>query len=319
MKFRIYPVDASRIIEVTELLERYKKTGKDPTKSSLAKALNVSEVTVQNGIGAMKQLKLDNISDKIANSTPKEQKYWFRKALQDYEPFLEFISFISKGDEPIRAIQKIVEIYDIKRKPKDVLWTFQNWGIFAGIFKNKNFELSESVKPLKPSKIVELEEVLRNELKIKIWIKEIIQDSSTYLTNEEYESLIRAIMDVKENPRNSIKLAGEVLEDILRKIAKDKKVDVSKKNGISEIAEELRKNKIIASKHIGILKGIQVFLDRDIFDNFSSFRNMAHHGIDKSEMKKWELSEELSLSYIIQVLLCIKSLYYYVIKNQLKF
>jgi len=259
MKFKIYPVDAKRIIEVTELWERYKKIGKEPTKSSIAKALNVSEVTVQNAIGAIKQLKLDNISDKIANSTPEEQKYWFRKALQNYEPFIEFIRFMSKGDEPTRAIQKIVEIYDIKRKPKDVLWTFQNWGVFGGIFKNRNFELSKSIKPLKPSKIAELEEVLENELKIKIWVKEIVQDADTYLTNEEHESLIKAIMDVRENPRNSIKLAGEVLEDVLRKIAKDKKVDVKKKNGISEIAEELRKNKIIASKHIGILKGIQVF------------------------------------------------------------
>ncbi len=319
MKFRIYPVDASRIIEVTELLEKYKKTGKKPLKSSLVKALKVSNVTVQNALGAIKQLKIDKISDKIANSTLEEQRYWFRKVLQDYEPFLEFISFMSKGNEPPRAIQKILELYDIKRKPEDAIWTFQNWGVFAGIFKNKNFEFSDLIKQLKPSKIAEFEEVLKNELKIKIWIKEIIQDADAYLTNEEYEPLIKAIMYVKENPRNSIKLAGEILEDVLRKIAKDKEVDVRKKNGISEIAEELRKNKILASKHIGILKGVQVFLDRNIFDTFSSFRNMAHHGIDKSEMKRWELSEELAISYVIQVILCIKSLYYYVIKNQLTF
>jgi len=318
MKFKIYPVDAKRIIEVTELWEKYKKIGKEPTKSSIAKALNVSEVTAQNAIGAMKQLKLDEVSDKIANSNLEEQKQWFRKSLQSYDPFLEFVNFINKGDSPSKAIQKVIEIYGIKRKPKDVLWAFQNWGVFAGIFKNKNFELLESIKSLKPSKIAELE-LLDNELKAKIWIKKVLEDVGTYLTTEEYESLIKSILDIKNDPRNSIKLAGEVLEDTLRKIARDKNVNVSKKNGISEIAEELRKNKIIASKHIGILKGIQVFLDRDIFNNLSSFRNMAHHSIDKYEMKKWELSEELALSYVIQVILCIKSLYYYVIENHLKF
>ncbi len=318
MNFKIYPVDAKRIIEVTELWEKYKKIGKEPVKSSIAKALKVAEVTAQNAIGAMKQLRLDEVSDKIANSGPEEQKQWFRRFLQSYDPFLEFINFMNKGDSPSKAIQKVIEIYGIKRKPKDVLWTFQNWGIFAGIFKNKDFELSESIKTLKPSKIAELG-LLDNELKAKIWIKKVLGSADAYLTDGEYESLINSILNVKSDPRNSIKLAGEVVEDILRKIARDKKIDVSKKNGISEIAEELKKNKIIASKHIGILKGIQVFLDRDIFDTLSSFRNMAHHSIDKHEMKKWELSEELALSYIIQVILCIKSLYYYVIENQLKF
>lgn len=315
MKFKIYPVDAKRIIEVTELWEKYKKVGKEPTKSSIAKALNVSEVTARNAIGAMKQLKLDEVSDKIANSDLEEQKQWFRKSLQSYDPFLEFIDFMNKGDAPSKAIQKVIEIYEIKRKSKDVLWSFQNWGVFSGIFKNKNFELSESIKTLKPSKIAELD-LLDNELKAKIWVKKVLENAYDYL--KEHESLIKSILNTKNDPRDSIKLAGEVLEDILRKIAMDKKVDVSKKNGISEIAEELRENKIIASKHIGILKGIQVFLDRDIFDNLSSFRNMAHHSIDKYEMKKWELSEELALSYVIQVILCIKSLYYYVIENQLK-
>jgi len=318
MEIKIYPIDAEKIIEVTELWEKYKKLGKNLTIPSISKMLEISEVYARNAIGAMKQLKLNEISDKIANSYPKEQRQWFRKALQSYEPFLEFISFLSRGNTPQQAIRKVIGLYDIKRNAKEVLWTFQNWGIFAGILKNKDFELMEEIKPLKPSKIVELEN-LNNELKIKIWIKNMLGDSESYLSNDEFDSLAKSVINVWENPRESIKLAGEVLEDTLRKVAENRKINVSKRNGISEIAEELRKNKIIASKHVGILKGLQVFLDRDIFDGFSSFRNMAHHSIDKHEMKRWELSEELALSYVIQVILCIKSLYYYVAKHQLRF
>ncbi len=318
--FKIYPVNAKIIIEVIELYEKYKKTGKELDKTSISKALGLSEVTIQNSIGAMKQLKLDDISDIIENSNKEKQKILFREALQSYKPFLEFLYFLEKGEDPSKAIQKIIEIFNIKRRIKDVKWTFQNWGVYANIFKkNSKFELNESIKNLIPNKLAELVNLLDNEIKIKIWVKKILGEAENYLSNNDYKTLLKSILNIEKDPRNAILHSSEVLEDFLRKIAKDKEIDVSKRNGISEIAEELRKNKIIASKHIGILKGIKVFLDRDVFDGFASFRNMAHHGLDKNEMKKWELSEELAFSYIIQVLLCIKSIYYYVIKNQLKF
>ncbi|HEC76412.1 MAG TPA: hypothetical protein ENI33_04030 [Thermoplasmatales archaeon] len=319
MEFKIYPVNAKWIIEVAELYEKFKKEGKELDKKSIAKALGVSEVTIQNAIGAFKQLELDKISDKIANSNLEGQKQLFRKALQSYKPFLEFIFFLEKDDDPDKAIRKVLSIFEIKRKPKDAIRTFRNWGSFAGVFKGKNFELSKSIKSLKPSIMEDLFESLNNEIKAKIWVKKILGAAESYLSNEEYESLIKSILNVMKDPREAVQSAGEALEDFLRKLAHDKGIDVSKKNGIYQIAEELRKNNVLASKHVPILKGLQVFLDRDIFEGFAAFRNIAHHGKDKEEMKKWELSEELALSYIIQVLLCIKSLYYYVMREKLKF
>ncbi len=319
MEFKIYPVDAKWIIEVAELYEKFKKEGKELDKKSVAKALGVSESTVQNAIGAFKQLELDKISDKIANSNLESQKQLFRKALQSYKPFLEFIFFLEKGDDPNKAIKKVLSIFEIRRKSEDVIRTFRNWGSFAGIFKGKNFELSEYIKSLKPSIIEDLFDSLNNEIKAKIWIKKILGAAENYLSNEEYESLLRSILNIVKDPREAVQSAGEALEDFLRKLAHDKEIDVSRKNGIYQIAEELRKNNVLASKHVPILKGLQVFLDRDVFEGLAAFRNIAHHGKDKEEMKKWELSEELALSYVIQVLLCIKSLYYYAIESQLKF
>jgi len=319
MEFKIYPVDAKWIIEVAELYEKFKKEGKELDKKSIAKALGVSEVTVQNAIGAFKQLEVDKICDKIANSNLEGQKQLFRKVLQSYKPFLEFIFFLEKGDSPIKAIRKVLSIFEIRRKTKDVLWTFQNWGSFAGVFKGKNFELLDSIKSLRPSIIEDLSNSLNNEIRAKIWVKKILGTAESYLSNEEYESLIKSILNVMKDPREAVQSAGEALEDFLRKLAHDKGIDVSRENGIYQITEELRKNNVLASKHVPILKGLQVFLDRDVFEGLAAFRNIAHHGKDKKEMKKWELSEELSLSYIIQVLLCIKSLYYYVIQEQLKF
>ena len=207
------------------------------------------------------------------------------------------------------------------RKEEDIQWIFRNWGSFAGIFKEKRgvFEFSDNIQQPTPPKIVELTEILNNELKSKIWIKNVIGDAFKYLSEGEFNTLVKSMLEFEKDSRNSIRNAGEILEDFLRILAKIRNIDMSKRNGIFEIAEELRKNKVIASKHVGILKGLQIFLDRDIFNGLSAFRNMSHHGIDKKEEKKWELSSELALTYIIQVILCIKSLYFYSIKNKLIF
>ncbi len=321
MKFKIYPVDAKWIIEITELYWKYKESNKDinKEKKSVAEALGVSEVTVQNAMGAMKQLKLDEIAEKVAVSTSEEQRQLFRKALQSYQPFLDFLFFLNKGEKPDKAIRKVLSIHDIKRKPKDALWAFKNWGCFAGIFKDGTFELLEDIRSLEPPLVEELKNALNNEIKARLWTRNVLGESESYLSEDEYESLIKAILKVREDPRESVKLAGEVLEDVLRKIAKDRDVDVRKRSGIAQIAEELRKKGILAGKHIPILKGLEVFLDRDIFEGLAAFRNMAHHSKDKEELKRWEFSEELALAYVIIVLLCIKSLIYYTIKKKLKF
>lgn len=320
MEYRIYKVSAYYIVKVVELYEKYKQIGKDFNASSVARALDTSEVNARNAIKAAEQLGLMRVSESILYASSDEQRKIFRKMLQSYNPFLDFVFFLNKGDKAYQAVRKIIEIYNINRKPEDILWTFKNWGIFAGIFKDKGeFEFSDNIAPLKPKKINELSDLLDNEIKIMIWVKKVLGEAESYLSNDEYEDIIKAISIMEKDPRNSIKLIGEVLEDILRRIAVENGIDVGKKNGISEIATELRKHKILASKHIGVLRGIQVFLDRDIFDGLSAFRNMAHHSLDKYEMKKWELSEELALSYLIQVILCIKSMYFYVTKKQLKF
>lgn len=321
MKFKIYPVDAKRIIEVAELYWKYKESNKDLNKEKkyVAQALGVSEVTLQNAIGAMKQLKLDEVAEQIAVSTPEGQRRIFRKALQSYKPFLDFLFFLNKGDKPEKAIRKVLTVYDIKRKAEDVLWAFKNWGCFAGIFKDGTFELLEDIKPLEPPLVEKLREALNDEIKARLWVRNVLGESENFLSQDEYESLIKAILKVTEDPRESVKLAGEVLEDVLRKVAKDRGVDVCKKNGITQIAEELRKGRVLAGKHVPMLRGIEVFLDRDIFDGLAAFRNMAHHSKDKEELKRWEMSEELALAYAIIVLLCIKSVIYYVVRKKLVF
>lgn len=308
MEYRIYKVSAKFVVKAAEQYAKFKEMKKEVTPSSLARALNTSEANARNALKAAEQLGLLDLSEKFWTVSNEGQKILFRKKLQSYKPFFEFIYLLNKGYTPDEAIASILEIFNIKRKKEDVLWTFHNWGIFAGIFRHQQgFEFVEELNSFAPSKVIELQDILTNEIKTKTWIMDILGKAKLYISEEEYEGLIKSVLISDKDPRESIREAGEILEDVLRKIAVEKNIDVSKRNGITEIAEELRKNKIISSKHLQILKGM------------SAFRNMAHHGKDKYEMKRWKLSKELALSYFIQVILCIKSLYYFLHKNQLNF
>ena len=318
-KYRLYKIDAQTIIKCVELYGKFKDINSKGDYIKISEGLGISPRKAREALNAAEELKLLSVSSNFVPASPEEQKMLFRKALQSFEPFIDFVFFLEKGNTPDEAARKIKSLYNVERKPEDILWVFKKWGNFAEIFLNDAFELVDELKNPKPSRIGELLSQMDNELKAKLWLTKVLGDARKYITNEVYDSLIEAILHIQKNPRHSVQSAGEVLEDYLRKIAHDRGIDVSKKNGISQIAQELRKNGVIASKHVPILKGLQVFLDRDIFDGLAAFRNMAHHGRDKKEMKKWELSEELALSYVIQVVLCIKSLYYYVIEERLTF
>ena len=316
--YKFYKVKAEDVVKVVEIYGKFQDI---PTNisSKIADALNMGERKARESLNMAKELRLLSIAKEFALSDRNKQKLLFRKALQSFRPFLDFVFFLQKGDSPEESVTKVRAIYDIKRNANDILWAFKNWGNFAGVFVNDSFELIDEIKAPEPSIIKELLTDINNELKAKLWLDKVLGDAKNYLTYEDFELLTQAITNLKKDPRNSLKISGEALEDILRSIAKDRNVDVSKKNGIAQIAEEMRKNNILADKHVSILRGLQVFLDRDIFYGLSTFRNMAHHSKDKKEMKKWELSEELALSYLIQVILCIKSLCYYVIEDKLTF
>jgi len=319
-KYRLYKIDAQTITKCVELYGKFKDIGSKVDYTKISEGLGISPRKAREALKAAEELKLLNISSKFVSASPEEQRLLFRKALQSFRPFIDFVFFlVEKGDAPDEAARKIKSLYNVERKPEDILWVFKKWGNFAEIFLNDTFKLVDKLKNSKPSRISELLSQMDNELKAKLWLEKVLGDARHYISNEEYDSLTEAILHVQKNPRRSVQSAGEVLEDYLRKIANDRGIDVNKKNGISQIAEELRKNGVIASKHIPILKGLQVFLERDIFDGLAAFRNMAHHGKDKKDMKKWELSEELALTYVIQVVLCIKSLYYYAIEDRLTF
>jgi hypothetical protein len=320
MEYKIYPVDAKYVIEAVILKARKEKLGKSFSKNDLEK-LGISSVYAQNAIKSAEQLNLFSDVDKLLSSTNEEKKIIFRDHLQKYQPFLDFLSFLMEGLSPLDAAKKLKIIYEIERNEKDIIFTFSNFGRYAGIFVDKKgkLELNESVKTVPPTKLVEIVQNLDNELKARLYIRKLLKDVVNDLSSQEIDDLVFSFLNFEKDPKESIRKAGIVLEDFLRTLAKKRDVDVTKAKGIEEIANILRKNGVLASKHINILRGLEALLISDIFSGFSAFRSMPSHGKDRIEEERWELSPELALTYIIQIILTIKSLWYYGIKKQLKF
>ncbi len=320
MEFKIYPVDAKYVIEAAILKAKKEKVGKSFSKNDLEK-LGISSVYAQNAIKSAEQLDLFSSGNKLSAVSEEEKRIVFREKLQEYSPFLDFIGYLTNGISPHEAVKRVKIVYELGRNEKDILWTFSNFGRHAGIFVDKKgkLELSESIKVTAPTKLIEIIQNLDNELKARLFLKNLLGDSVKDLSAQELNDLVYAFLNFETNPEESVRKAGIVLEDFLRTLAKKRNVDVTKASGIEEIASILRKNKILASKHTNVLRGLQVFLICDIYGGFSAFRAMPSHGKDKTEEVRWELSSELALTYVIQIILAIKSLWYYTIKKQLEF
>lgn len=320
MEFKISPVDAKYVIDASVLKARKEKVGKNFSKNDLEK-LGISSVYAQNAINSAEELNLFQIGDKLSTASEEERRIIFREKLQDYPPFLDFIGYLTEGLSPQEAVKRLKIVYELKRNEKDILWAFSNFGKYAGIFVDKKgkLELRESIKVMPPTKLLGIIQNLDDELKARLFLKNLLGDSAGDLSSQETNDLVYSLLNFEMDPEESVRKAGIVLEDFLRTLAKKRNVDVKGAKGIEEIAGVLRKNHVLASKHVNILRGLEVFLVCDVYIGFSAFRAMPSHGKDRVEEERWELSSELALTYVIQTVLAIKSLWYYAIKKQLKF
>lgn len=136
MNFQIYNVSAKIIIKTVEFSKKCEDSDVIFNKNILSSSLNYSTETSRKAIGAVKQLKLFEIKDDIYFSSPDEKVSLFLSKLLKYKPFKDFIELINNGYSKKDAINFIKSLYRVKLKNDTVLWTFLNWGRFAGIFEN---------------------------------------------------------------------------------------------------------------------------------------------------------------------------------------
>lgn len=264
----------------------------------------MSASSIRNGISMLFKLGIIesksklNIKQKILNQL--NENLDIKCVLFDhiiiFEPFIEYIYLRRELNSDEKASKHLRIIMDIKSSPKAIKTTFNGW-IKKFNIQIENCKLSEALMTGKD---------IEEESQAILTIRNIFNKNLKALPDLVINDLKEALIQSKINPSNSLTDSGRALENYLR-IKFSSLIDLSKCNGISQIAEKLRQLKTLNNKHINIMKSI------------GSIRTMGDsHGLDKKDSKIWVISNKSALITCFLVIKIISSVDSY-LKGNLSF
>jgi len=295
----IYDVSAETIISAAELYDKLAATG-SWNKNTVAKALGISITQASKIIRMVEALHLHEEYATIRGVNADQKRIIFRKKLQKYPLFEEYVYHRSNGDSPEDAARKAVAIYQITMKPEKAAKILERWAKYAQIDTNK---LSQEKAP--NEKLLTLINALDDELRAKVWVRKILGEDIHMLEDDTLTSIVTAIVMANSDPKRSIEKMREYLEDALRDIAKTLDVkDLDKANGPAAVAQKLRGAGKILKKHLAVIEGL------------SQIGAMAHHGKDKETNEKWVNSQDAAVASLYLAVVCIRSVIKYITDNK---
>ena len=250
-------------------------------------------------------------SNDLIKANVQQKPIIFRKQLQKFEPFILFLTFLSKGNSIEDAIRKVKVIYSIATNEKDIRLAFLNWGIYSQLIKydetNNLVTLKFPTEDLSMEYLKTLVKSLESDIKTRIYLAEKLTEIPFgFLQPEEIEFFVKALQLHEKDPRHAIDDAGRAFEDYLRRLATNKGYDVSDKSGISEIAQVIggQNPKLIHAKHLHMCNCL------------GAIRVAAAHSKDKSTMDFWKISPDLAIEIILLIISTVRSIHYFVDNNQ---
>lgn len=240
---------------------------------------------------------------------PKAEKLLLlQQILQSYKPFELLCQFLFyEEDEPTAIRKASVMLGDIDLA-KNAFPALSKWGIDVGILsydKNSTLHLTKTLK--EELKIISrtLEIKLGNEFEISLYLsKRLSAQCYEFLENPERQRLIQAFTESGANPEKSCDANGKAFENFLRLIAKKKSVDVSKQNGIGQVAEELARNGVIHTKHKNMCLAV------------GAVRTVSAHDRDKVSNIPWTKTPEMAHAVLNYNLSLMRSIYLWVFEGK---
>jgi hypothetical protein len=140
---------------------------------------------------------------------------------------------------------------------------------------------------------------------MRIYIENKLTDVVfSYLQHDEVEFIVKALTEYRSDPRSAIEDMGKAFEDFLRRVGTDRKVDLSRSNGIGECAQMLRKASLITQKHLLMCQHV------------NAFRLAAAHSKEKLTLQSWKISQDASVELILTTLTLMSSIFLYVFKKE---
>ena len=283
---------------VVDIIYSFQKYNHSCSKIEIMNVTKKSIKSIENALFMLDLLKIieankDNLKliayylSKINSKTSHDQAICDNILL--FPPFNEYIyqKTIGKSDEDAGLLVK--HIFDINSEENKIISIFNSW--------IRYFNITLSLVP-EDSQIASFVNYINQENGILLFIRQMLTHDISKIEPAILLDIKEGLSLAKEKPADALTDMGRALENFLR--VNFKEVDLSKKNGIGEIAQGLRNEKRIPSKITNILLGL------------ASIRTIGDaHGIDKDEGKSWHIEPITPVLFAALVLKTIDSIIAY--------
>jgi hypothetical protein len=311
---KLYPMPVETIIRVTEAVNflgdasleeiaRFAGTGSTTAYKALVNASHLGFVKKASG----KNYTYIHINP-LKGKPSAEKRYLFQQLLQAYRPFEVLCQFLSYAEDESAAIRKAGVVFGDSNLDKNAFPALSKWGVDIGILsrdKSSALCLTETLRGELKAISEALEIKLGNEFEIGLYVaKRLTTQCYEFLERPERQRLIQAFTDSGKNPENSCEENGKAFENFLRLIAKMKGVDVSNRNGIGQVAEELAKHSVIHTKHKNMCLAV------------GAVRTISAHDRDKVSNVPWTKTPEMAHAILSYSLSVMRSIYLWVFEGK---
>jgi hypothetical protein len=281
----------------------------DISEDHAARALEAARLLGLLAEGGSGSFRLNGLTAVLLGTGTRDQKRQiFRTHLEQFKPFEFVAARLLQGFDLHEACRQAKVRFELEPRPAVIRDVFERWGRFAGTFVGDPLvvEQSEGIDSPLASVIDKIGEDTAA-------AAEFISDElgpSLYIGLPEAirNNLVRGAkkLAAKEEPRSVVQPLGIAFEDFLREVAEEVGVDVSGRNGIIQVGQELQAQGALAAKHLGFVHLI------------GHMRSAAEHGIDQKEQENWQITAKAVEVLLSAVLSAMRSISAYVRDQRLE-
>jgi len=254
--------------------------------------------------------------DEIKKAGRDELQLPFRRALQDYPPFLVYADLLSKGYDSDEAAKATKGLFSIESSSTIIERSLRLWGIYSGTVKQDpqtgKLTLTIDTNRLTTKYVEDLLISLASDFRSKIFvIDRLTNELFKYLTEKDIstQELVDALREYENKPAESVFNASKLFERYLFKLGEDHNVPVSRCQGIIQLIEALRSN----------IPPLLLGNQRNVCHGAGGIRNISDHGVDRETGKPWKINPDAALVSVLMIPIIMRSVHLYNTKGAQEF